>query len=484
VPRTPGAAARTRRVKLCFRNRMLQSIVRRLPRFVAIWCLFTGTAYADNADFHAVAAGSVATTDNKNGSGTDPEGAIFTDVRPGMLFTYNASRMIHELMTEVGMIYYLGNAAPNVTFRGDWKAFFLPGPRSEVSLGATGSFGQLNALQASTPSNETPLLVQPEGKVNTLNGSATENASWVATKFTRLSQRGFVRYTTTEDTDPMVAVMTQSFEYGGAIAIDHRRRHDNFALELGASYVYMRKDDPFMVQMGDRLDKQINPRGVLVWQHDWNRKWSTQLDAGVVYVNPIFNLTGDTQAAPFPIFGATAAYTDVWGRAQLVARRQVTPNLFIAQNTVSDSISTTFAMPLQFLDRDGRKRAPRVVGIGTLGFDRTQLIDPLDAALRGEFKVARADAGVAWQPRPGQTLGLRAELTYQSGDQVAEMVVPSFHRFTFYFTFALRWPEDVQVRVPRRANSVRADKSDLAPIGSEPVVIDPTELLEEGGGGR
>src|SRR5678815_3154918 len=100
--------------------------------------------------------------------------------------------------------------------------------------------------------------------------------------------------------------------------------------------------------------------------------------------------------------------------------------------------------------------------------------------IRDRFLVGRIDGTVAWQPRPGQTLGLRAELTYQDGDTVGEMYVPSYHRFTFYFTFALRWPEDVQVRVPRRQNSVRADQSDLAPIGAEPVVVDPAELLEEG----
>ena len=441
-------------------------------------------AHADNADFHATAGGSVATTDNVNGSATDPVGGFFTDVRPGMLFTYYAPRMIHELLTEVDFLYYFGRTQPNVTFRGDWKAFLLTGPRSEMSVGASGSRGQLNALQASIPSGEDPLLVKPEGKVNTTNASATENASWVATEFTRLSQRGFTRYTTTEDTDPMVAVKTESFEVGGALGFEHRLRRDNFSIELGGSYVYMRKDDPNNVQMGNRLDKQLNPRAVGVWQHDFTKEWSTQLDAGVVYVNPIFNLTADTKAAPFPIFGLTAAYTDVWGRAQFVARRQVTPNLLIAQNTVSDSVNASAAMPLKWFDRDSRKRSPKVVGFGTVGFDRTQLIDPLDAQLRGTFNVARLDAGVAWQPRTGQTLGLRSELTYQSGDTVAEMIVPSYHRLTVYFTFALRWPEDVQVRVPRRNNSVRADKSDLAPMGAEPVVIDPAELLEEGQGGR
>jgi hypothetical protein len=458
--------------------------VRRLPRFIAIWCLITSTASADNADFHATAAGSVATTDNVNGSETDPKGSLFTDVRPGMLFTYNAARMIQELTTEVDLFYYFGRTQPNVTFRGDWKAFFLTGPRSEVSLEAIGSTGQINALQASTPSDENPLLVRPEGKVNTNNASATENASWIATRFTRLFQRGFTRFTTTDNTDVDVMVKTQSFEAGGGIGFDHRLRHDNFSLEVGGEYVYLKKDDPLGVQMGNRLDKQVNPRAVVVWQHDFTKELSTSLDAGAVYVNPIFNLTGDTTAKVFPIFGLTGAYTDVWGRAQVAARRQVAPNLFIAQNTITDSLNATFAMPLSFLDKNARRRNPRVVGIGSAGINRTQLINPADAELTGRFLVGRLDGTVAWQPRPGQTLGLRAELTYQDGDTVGEMYVPSYHRFTFYFTFALRWPEDVQVRVPRRQNSVRADQSDLAPIGSEPVIVDPAELLEEGGGGE
>jgi hypothetical protein len=439
------------------------------------------SARADNAEFHALASGSVATTDNVNGSATNPQGSIFTDIRPGMLFTYNSLRMIHELLTEVDLFYYFGRTQPNVTFRGDWKAYFITGPRSDMSVGASGSQGQLNSLVASTPSQDNPLLVQPAGKINTTNASASENGSWTATKFTRLFQRAFSRYTTTENTDPDVAVTTRSFEAGFGVGFDHRIRRDNFSIDVGGSYVYLEKNDPLMVQMGDRLDKQINPRVVGVWQHDFTKALSTSVDAGVVYVNPIFNLTGDTEAAPFPIFGITGAYTDVWGRAQVTARRAVTPNLLIAQNTLSDSINATFALPLNFLDRDQRRRAPKVIGIGNIGVDRTQLIDPSDASLRGRFFVGRLDTAVGWQPRPGQTLGMRAELTYQDGDAIGEMVVPSFHRFTFYFTFSLRWPEDVQVRVPRRTNSVRADKSDLAPIGSEPVVIDPAELFEEGG---
>ena len=64
----------------------------------------------------------------------------------------------------------------------------------------------------------------------------------------------------------------------------------------------------------------------------------------------------------------------------------------------------------------------------------------------------------------------------------ADLQIPEFIRNTFYFTFALRYPEDILVKVPRRGQSVRADKKDLAPIGAEPVIVDPQEFLEGGDG--
>ena len=442
------------------------------------------SAGADNAEFHALASGSVATTDNETGSATNPRGSVFSDVRPGMLFTYNAPRNIHELMTEVAFLYHFGRSKPNVTFRADWKAFFLPSPRSDMTVGATASSGQLHALSASSVPDETPLLVTPEGRVNNSNVAASQNLSYIASEFSRVWQRGFARYSTTDDT--VTLFTTEGFEAGAAVGFDRRMRMHNFVFEVGGSFLRFERLDPMMVQMGDRLDRQLNPRAVFVWQWDIDKKWSTNVDAGVVYVNPVgidpYNPTEEREAAPFPVFGALAAYTDVWGRAQAQARRAVTPNLLIAQNTISDSVNVTFALPLAFLDKDSSRRRPRVVGIGTLGADRTQLIDPVTSTLEGEFKVVRLDLSVGWQPRPGQTLGLRYQFSYQDGDTVAEMVVPSFYRNTFYFTFALRWPEDIQVRVPRRGQSVRADRTDLAPIGAEPVIIDPSELFEEGDG--
>lgn len=476
-----------------------------MPRALAIatfgvtgLLLAASPAAADNIDFYATANGSVATTDNANGAERssdpggpiqNPKGDVFTDVRPGFLVTYLAPRMIHELSSEVDFLYHFAAEKPNVTFRGGWKAFFIPSPRSELSMGLDTSLGQLNALSTSASPLDSATMVLPPGRVDTKNASASENLSWVASEGSRVWQRAFGRYTTTNDAVAnMEDVDTKSGEVGGAIGIDHSFRHDTLLVEAGGSYVDMKKLDPSGRQMGSRHDRQWNPRAVVVWQHDINKQWSSNVDAGLVYVIPRgideFNPDQTRNSAPFPVFGGVLAYTDVWGRVQVAARRQVTPNLFIAQNTVGDSVNATGAMPITLLDPDSQKRSPKVIAIGTVGFERTHLIDPFSGDAVGRFWVARADIGVGWSPRPSQTLGLRYEIMYQQGDMIAGMAVPDFLRNTFYFTFSLRYPEELQVRVPRRTNSVRADRKDLAPLGAEPVIVDPEEFLEGGGSER
>lgn len=470
----------------------------RSPRILALGCLLLAThhAKADNFQFHGMASGSVASTDNENGTEDNKTAGLFTDIRPGMLFTYNAPRHIHELLAEVDFLYNIRDERPTVTFRSSYKAFLLTGPRSELQFDADASLGEVSALQTSAAPGQTPLQVIPSGRTETKQVSSNENGSYQVGKGTRIFQRVFGRYTGTESDTPMMGTIaevdTTSTEAGFGIGFDHRRKSHGFQFETGGTFVHLQRIDPMGIQMGNRIDNQINPRAVAVWQYDINQRWSTSLDAGAEYVHPVTKLFGldlsdpdnptlPRKSALFPIFGGLLAYTDVWGRAQLDMRRSVTPNLFIAQNTLSDSANLTFAMPLKFLDRDAHKRTPKVVGVGSAGVERQQLIDPFEGELRGQFMVARVDLAVAWSPRDGQTYGMRYEATYQNGDTVGEMVVPSYFRNTFYFTFSLRYPTEVKVKVPRRNNqSVRADRGDLSPIGAEPVVVDPAELLEGG----
>jgi hypothetical protein len=172
--------------------------------------------------------------------------------------------------------------------------------------------------------------------------------------------------------------------------------------------------------------------------------------------------------------------TDVWGRGTLAVRRDVTPNLQIAQQTVNDSISVGAAIPLPWLD-DTRRRAPKLIGLASLGLQRTRLLDSESSDTTSSINAARVDVAVIYVPRPGVTYGLRYEGQFQTGDDEAELMVPGFYRNTIYFNFTMRYPNDVAGVVPKRRanNPTRADRKDQSPIGAEPVVPD---LLEEGGG--
>jgi hypothetical protein len=259
-------------------------------------------------------------------------------------------------------------------------------------------------------------------------------------------------------------------------------------ISVGASVARLERQAPSGAMFGNRLDRTVSPRASLVYRRDLDRQWSFGADAGVVYVRPFgtdpYNPTEERRSGWFPIVGAQVAINDVWGRGALAVRRDVAPNLEIAQQTVNNSATVSAAFPLPWLD-DSRRRAPKLVGLTSLGVVRTQLIDSESGETRSSIDAARVDAAVSYFPRPNITYTLRYEGQFQRGDSLLADSV-GFYRNTVYFTFAIRYPDDVAALVPkRRANqSTRADRSDQSPIGAEPVVPDLVEEGDEGDGDK
>jgi hypothetical protein len=446
--------------------------------------LVAAPAFADNSSVNATATGDVAATDNVFATTrSQAQADVFTQVRPGLLFAYDAPRMMHELLGEVEILEYaIHSQEPSVTLSGTWRALFLPGPRSQVTTTANASTGFLNALTSRTSPDQTPVGVLPTGAISVRHGDASEYGSWTASKASRLSQSVFGHWDTTNDNNNTVgATTTDSREAGATLGYEYNFRANTLGVETGGSILRLERVVPTGVVPGSRLDRQLHPRGSVLWVHDINRQWSTELDGGVVYVIPYgidpYNPMDNRKPGLFPVFGGLVAYTQQWGRVIVSARRSVQPNLLIAANTVDDSAIAQIALPLPWLGSSSY-RAPKLVGLGTLGVERTQLIDPITSMTDGDFQVGRIDLGVIYTPKPGQTYGLRYELAYQHASPVANAIIPtapSYFRNTVYVTFAFRYPDRVAVTVPHHTQSVRADRKDLSPVGAEPVVPDPTE---------
>jgi hypothetical protein len=67
---------------------------------------------------------------------------------------------------------------------------------------------------------------------------------------------------------------------------------------------------------------------------------------------------------------------------------------------------------------------------------------------------------------------VRYEFLHQTGSMSPLALISGYQRNTVFFTFSMRYPDKLAVTIPKRQDSVRADRKDLAPIGEEVVVPD------------
>jgi hypothetical protein len=451
-------------------------------------------ARADRTSLHGTVSGDVAATDNVFATDREQnEVDLFFTIRPGGILGYDAPRMSHDFTLEGEIINYLAHSdAPSLAARGGVRSAYVTSKHTSVITQINGSSGVLTALSARSTPDQTIPFFTPIGQVDTLQGDANEQFSWRSGRSFTFSQTLFARASRTDDnaddlTPGAIPTIVKSAEVGGSLGFEKSfRRGDAVSFNAGVSVLRLERDaDPASIQ-GPSLDRQINPRAGLQWRHDFNRIWSGSVDGGVVYVYPYGtdpdNPMAEQRDGVFPIMGAALAYTEVWGRAQLQARRDITPNLFVAQNTVNDTALLSLALPLRWLD-ESRMRAPKVVALGSFGINRTQLIDSVTADVDSSFLIGRLDVGVGYSPRPGFTYGVRYEFVYQTGDDDAVMAIPGFFRNTLSFTFAIRYPDRVAgaETQKRRKNGVRADGKDLVPIGVDPI---STDIFDEEGAGE
>lgn len=459
-----------------------------LPPF-ALLIAVTRSGWSDGVRYHALASGSVAASDNPSGAPLDGPArrpATLSEVRPGLLVTYQSPRHASELLGELDLLYVVGGARPSVVARGGWRALFIPGPRSEASVQVDASAGVLAAILSSGPPGDDGSPVLPRAASRTAQLAGSESASWLAAGGRRVRERLFARLATTEGA--LQDVDTRGSELGGALGLDLDldRSQQGVSAELGVAYVSLVRDEPTSPQGDGRRDALIVPRGTLAWRREVGRRWSANLDAGILVVRPMSASPERSVDAPvqveaamaarsavLPTFGAELAYREPWGRVTLDAHRAVAPNLLIARNTRTDGVRLAFSLPLSGPEGGSHGREPSLVGAGAAGLERALLIDTITADRRGAFTVARVDLSLAWAPQPGQTFGIRYELAYQRGDRAGAAVAPSFVRNTVYLTFALRYPGDVRVRLPaaltRGPRAGRDDRDVDAPVPADPV---------------
>lgn len=418
-------------------------------------------AAADDWSLHVVGSGEVAWTDNVFSLPNDTppgepakESDFYTQLTPGALFTWEAPRMIQELLYEIDANLYAKNSeAHSVTQRLGWRAFFLTSPLTELSLSAQASAGSTNTFNTSTTASTGEIVLLPSGQSDFIGIDLGEGFSWQRTRELRFTQNSQLRLFQVEAS----GARSGGLEVGGGFGADRSWRADALALSINGNYVRLSTESGGTETTND----QVIVQSTLAWRRDLSRYWSSIVDVGAATIVPLIDASATVVQ---PTMGAAIAYTPEWGNAGIQVRRSVAPNLYIAQNTISDAASVSAWLPLPWLADDPLE--PTLSVQSTLGVARTSILDAVTSEAVSRFHIATADVAVGWQVRPQLVLGARYQFLIQDSDDASMTEVLEYSRHTVQVTFSGRWPSRVAAEIPLRS-SLRVDRADQTAVGDE-----------------
>ena len=437
-------------------------------------------ARADEWSLHLLGAGMMGWTDNVFSAPDEPvatpggetvgvESALYYQITTGALFSYERPRMVHEVSYELDANFYPGHGgATALSHRAGWRGHFLTGPRSDLGATALYSMGQTSAVVSREAMPNTG--ARQSGSSDFVQGDLTETFNYSISRPLRLTQGALARrYENKDDYN----TTSTGMELGGSLGIDRAWRYNAVGLLANVRYVDLAtRTEPENMPAVITGSDSMNVQGVLSWRRDLGRHWSSLLDGGATVLVPINE--GDRTVAQ-PTFGGQLTYFPDWGQAYVQVRRSMAPNLYIAQNMITDSAVLSVGMPLPWLTDDPAQ--PRLTIQGTGGVTRTQVVDLSNADTDAGFDVIVADLAVAYTPRNAVAMALRAQHLRQDATGDNALVGFDYDRTTVMFTIYARWPDRLAGEVP--ANESLRVQGEAA---AESATTD--DAADSGGGSR
>ncbi|WP_438035005.1 hypothetical protein [Sorangium sp. So ce204] len=370
-------------------------------------------ARAQDATLHGVFTGSIGVTDNVTSAAeaeaepsAGPEADGLATVSPGLIFTYTTPRTAQTLSyTFSTSLFFRHTEASSYSNVAAWTGRFVTSPRTSLTLGASGSQGQLNTFQLEQTPGTTTLQGNAGGTTNFVQGSFNEGFSFQPSPVWSLGQAAtFAVYNPLEDRPQ------RTYSATNTLTAQRAFRHDVAALALSVGYTHF---DNVEVTEGTYTSRdQLVSTLVASWQHDLGRRFSSQLDVGGVVATDLKDGAGSL-ARPAGL--AALRYTHERGEAaELAYAYSATPNVFLQQIQLSHMLTLRAAVPV--------RPAWHLSVEGSAG---AQLAQPLEPNAEGDLDTGPTtlavltDVGLLWSPViviPDFALALR----YQHANQRTE----------------------------------------------------------------
>jgi hypothetical protein len=428
---------------------------------------------ADEFSLHMLLSSQTAVTTNAfslpEGGTASSDPSLNYQIRPGFLFSYHSRRSLHELQLESGLDGNDFTSNVTLTYRAGWRATYSIGPRTEFEATASANGGRVNALSTTLPANMGGPQVLPTGQVEFFSADANESVNYLVTPLLSVREFAFGRFLLTDNQDevapPPPALPprdTTGFELGGGISGERTFKVTAISAQIQTAFQRLGIEEPAFSGMFVDRD-QIDVRGTVRVRRDFSLRWSGAVEGGVVALVP--REAGEDLLYQ-PIGTLEVAYFPTWGSAGLTVRHNVAPNLFLAQNEISDSATVNAAIPLPYL---GTRYQPKLSVLTSTGYSRTRFVDLEDGGNRAKFDVIYSDVAFQYTPKPSMQLAVRYQFIRQSDTETPDpdpmLQQLAYIRHTILFTFFARWPDRLAAEMPIRSQlRVR----DITPVGEEP----------------
>jgi hypothetical protein len=184
----------------------------------------------------------------------------------------------------------------------------------------------------------------------------------------------------------------------------------------------------------DPLRTEVVHRGTVVWMHEWELAWRTQLGGGASLAYDAS--ADDIDVLPHPVGRAAILYASELAEASIAYDHEVQPNLLLRQLTVTDTISAQGFVPIP--------RSWFDVG-GTVAYQASRSFLPDDGFGPPGGHTIILDAAVGFIP---EKAFVRLEARYQYNrqfegepDETGNILLPDLQRHAAMLTATFGYPD-------------------------------------------
>jgi hypothetical protein len=382
--------------------------------------------------------------------GAERTPGAFLILRPGIIAALLTARTVQRLSYtydyDIQFAEAVGNSSSN---RLEYRGFFDLSPRISALLGAAATQASSYSALTLAPPGSGVMPVLPGGEATTLQLSADEQVNFdLGVGWRAFEAIGVGWGTPIFDTEAPTTIAPFA-----RLGVEYSLIADAFGVEARAEYAVIR-DGVRADGVEVPLQQQLVTTGVGTWRHDLGRVFTSRVEAGVLRVDRI----NTDQSSWYPTAGATLAYADIIGDAQLSYVHTVRTDALLGQSLLVDEVRLRGGIPLD-------QRA-RFLLSGSVGYQDGRLLDE-NAELASNVSVLLADVSFGWQTNEYLLLGLRGQHIDQRSDTRVVTLPVSYVQNSVMLGALVKFPpEPTMPRAYREPQ--RVDRGDELRDGESP----------------